>query len=157
MIIKKPILPFYQSVFSNTLISSALIGMLFMQPVTAMPSVSGFDPLSSFEASPQKLRAFSYIMQHSLVMRVHLENPAQEKVRIQILNNRKKVVYQKYLGKEETFIVKFDLQEMPNGDYTLEVQSPSHTYSRSFSLQTSITREVKLQDNVSDIVKQETI
>jgi hypothetical protein len=143
---KKTILPFYQSTFTKAFVSSVLLGMLFIQPVIAMPTINGGDYLPSVETSPEKLRAVSYIMQNSLVIKVQFENPAQEKIILQIINSQQEVVYTEHLGKREIFIGKYNLQELPNDRYTLVIKSASNRYSTSFSLQTSIKREVNIQE-----------
>jgi hypothetical protein len=144
---KKTILSFYQSTFSKSLLTSVVMGLLFMQPVTAMPSVNGFDHITYIEASPEKLRAVSYIMQNSQVMKVHLENPAKEKITIQILNSHKEIVYQEHLSNREGFIGKYNLQELPNGRYTFIIKSASQTYSTAFSVETFTKREVNILEN----------
>lgn len=149
---KNTILPFYQSSFTRAFVSSVFLGILYIQPVTAMPSFNGYAHVSSVEASPEKLRAVSYIMQNSLVMKVHFENPTQEKITIQILNSQQEVVYTEYLGNREKFIGKYNLQELPNGHYTLVIKSASNKYSSSFSLQTLIKREANVhQDKTKEM------
>jgi hypothetical protein len=131
--------------FYKTLITAGLTGLLSLHHVMGMPSTSGPDPVTASSTSPEKLRVLSYTNHSALVLKVHLENPALENVNIQIFNSRNEVIYQQKIGKRISFIGKYNLEQLPDGNYTLLVKSFSHTYTKSFVMQTSVTRAVKPQ------------
>ncbi|QHT70241.1 hypothetical protein GXP67_28130 [Rhodocytophaga rosea] len=139
----------------KSLIPTLLAGMLSFQNGMAMPAASGENPIEI--TSTGKVKAISYFKDNSLKMMLHVENLGHEKMMVQILNGRKGIVYHQYLGNQEVFIARYSLQDLPDGDYTIEVKSATYSYSKTFSIQTSISREVKLQKQDIHIEKQEAI
>jgi hypothetical protein len=154
---KTTIFQFSTKSLYKTLIYAGLTGILSVQQTMAMPSLAAHDPVTTATPSADKLRVLSYPNRNSLVIMVHLENPKLDNVSIQIYNSRYEVVYQKTIGRQKSFVGKYNMKQLPDDRYTLLVTSPHQTYSKSFSIQTSFTRVVKSQANTTRTGTQEAI
>jgi hypothetical protein len=142
---KKSFLSFCRTSLRKTLFIPLFTGMLSIPQLMASPLTYADDQPGII--APGAIRVISYIMANSLVFKLHLENPAREKISIRILNNTSEVVYKQELGTPGVYICKYNLQELPNGNYTFVVMSAGYTYSKPFSLRSIEKREVKIQDD----------
>jgi hypothetical protein len=71
---------------------------------------------------------------------VNFENPAREKVVLTVRNSYGTPVFSNTIGRNEIYNGKLDISALPDGEYTLVLQSASSKYEQSFSIQTETAR-----------------
>ena len=76
-------------------------------------------------------------------MKVHVLNPKQDMVSVQIFDNYNQEVFKKRMGTTEIIHSSFDVASMPNGIYTITVRSGKNAYSRSFVIESQQERIAK--------------
>ncbi len=91
-----------------------------------------------------EFRALSYLKADSRHLMVHLDNPRGEQVSVLLLDGDGNVVYRKYLGRPAVFVGKFNLTEVPYGEYTFVVQGARHSHVRSISVATHSDRVLRV-------------
>lgn len=139
----KVLFRFCRNGFCKALLLAVLAGTLPANESIAMPgtSITVLVPTEN-TGSPRHLQVLSYSFPDSFTIAIHLENPQLEKVSILIVNKHNQVVYRKNLGKTATYVSKLNVKNLPNGSYRIMVKSPTHTYTREFSLQTLTRRTI---------------
>jgi hypothetical protein len=108
-----------------------------------MPAVTDENPKVITTSGSSKVKALYYFKSNSLKLMVHADNPGHEKVQVQIVKGQHRVLYQTYVGDQDMFVGKYNLQNLPDGIYTIQVKSA--TYTQSFTIQTSISREATIE------------
>jgi hypothetical protein len=91
-----------------------------------------------------EFRALSYLQADSRHLMVHLDNPREERVTVLVLNGHQEVVYRKTFGRPTTFVGRFSLTGLPNGEYTFVVKGARHSHVRSISVETESARVLRV-------------
>lgn len=91
-------------------------------------------------AAPETLKAVMYPSANPMKLKVNFENPAKEKVVMIVRNSKGAAVFSNTIGRTQIYNGKLDISALPDGEYTMELQSPSSRYGQSFSIQTETAR-----------------
>jgi hypothetical protein len=128
----------------RTAFASLVIAIVFFlnQSVTAQ-TISPADNSSIVSETSAGFQAAIHPVYNTLKMKVHVLNPKQDVVSIEILDSDKLEVYKKRMGKAEIIHSSFDVASMPNGIYTIIVRSGKNAYSRSFVIESQQERIAK--------------
>jgi len=96
--------------------------------------------------APKSLAVAVFQVENTLKFKVHLENYANDDVKIKIRNSAKKVVYEERVKDASKYIRKFDFSTMADGDYTFEVSNSKESYSKDINLQTLSARTLQVNE-----------
>jgi hypothetical protein len=110
----------------------------------ATPASSPDYRLNLPAVSPEHFQACAYRAKDALKMRVHFVNPQQKRVKILILNSEDQTVFTRDMRKTVTFVGNLDLTGLPNGRYTIVIQSGNDRFTQPFTLHSQITRLVQV-------------
>ena len=114
-------------------------GSAFAQ--TTQPKTLSFEDNKAYHSqTTDALKVAVFPMANSLSMKVVFENPAKENITVLIKNSEDQVVYQKTVGRTKKYIGTFDLTQIGNGTYTMEIKSANQRYSNPFSVETQTDR-----------------
>ncbi len=110
----------------------------------AVPVTTDSDLPPATAAAPGEFRALSYVKSDSQHLMVHLDNPRKEEVIVLVLNQHEQVMYRKSFGWPATFVGKFSLDALPNGNYTFVVKGGRDSYSKNIAVKTQFERTVQV-------------
>jgi methionine-rich copper-binding protein CopC len=151
---------FYGKSFCKAVLLAVLIGIFSTKNTIAHPSVRADNPFTISSGSvptSDQFMASSYHIQNSFGMVVHLVNPQQKMVHVRVVDSKGKVVFRKSLGNPAVYATIYNMEKLPNDNYTLIIQSVNYTYFKAFSLHTETKRMVKVSEKDSNASKQEII
>jgi hypothetical protein len=111
----------------------------------ASPAAPGPGDPVAVAPAPGAFRALSYLKADARCLMVHLDNPRQERVTVVLVNQHQEVVYRKSLGQPAAFVGKFNLTDLPNGEYTFLVQGGRDSHARTVLVQTHSERVLRLR------------
>ncbi len=115
-----------------TLISRVLFaGLALISPSLYAQTFAGRDYLAE---SPVSIRAFIYPDARKEAIKIRLENQSSTGVRIRIVNEAQKTVYDDYVTKP-TYYARFNVSALPYGAYTVEVSTRSIRHTREFRIE----------------------
>jgi hypothetical protein len=123
-------------------LAAGVLALSFTQPAAAGTPGPGRPAVIAPAAG--EFRALSYLKADSRHLMVHLDNPRGEQVTVRLLNGDGEVVYRKYLGRPAIFVGKFNLTEVPYGEYTFVVQGARHSHARSISVEIHSDRVLRV-------------
>jgi hypothetical protein len=81
-----------------------------------------------------------YASANPMKLKVNFENPARERVVLVVRSNSGAAVFSDVLGRSEIYNGKLDISALPDGEYTMILQSASSKYEQTFSIQTETAR-----------------
>jgi hypothetical protein len=90
--------------------------------------------------APAGFKAVMYASANPMKLKVNFENPAKERVVLVVRNNSGAAVFSDVLGRSEIYNGKLDISALPDGEYTMILQSASSKYEQTFSIQTETAR-----------------
>ncbi|QJW89152.1 hypothetical protein HNV11_06975 [Spirosoma taeanense] len=119
--------------------------LLFASISLASPSLSaqtfiGRDYLAEF---PIDFQAFVFPAQKKSVINIRIENRSSRTVRIRLINEEQKAVYDEYASGPE-FAGRFDVSALPYGTYTVELSTSSLQHRQEFQIMPRQTERVVL-------------
>lgn len=112
-------------------------------PAPAAPVTPGPGDPAAVVPAPGAFRALSYLKADLRYLMVHLDNPRQERVTVLVLNRQQEVVYRKSFGQPATFVGKFNLTGLPNGEYTFVVKGRRVSHTRTVLVETASERVLR--------------
>ena len=116
----------------RSLISRVLfVGFALTSPSLYAQTFAGRDYL---DESPVSIRAFVYPDARKEAIKIRLENRSSEGVRIRIVNEAQKTVYDDYVSKSKYF-GRFNVSALPYGAYTVEVSNRSTRHTQEFRIE----------------------
>ena len=113
---------------------------VFFAQAASAQSVAAVNTLTSAPYEIDRFQASLSPMENSLFMKVQIVNPDRKTVMVSILDSDNKVVYKKKMGRTPQFYGKFDISSIPDGKYTMIVETPKKVISNSFHIQTTQER-----------------
>ncbi len=122
-------------------LAAGVLALSFTQPAAGTPGPGRPAVIAPVAG---EFRALSYLKADSRHLMVHLDNPRGEQVTVLLLNGDGEVVYRKYLGRPAVFVGKFNLTEVPYGEYTFVVQGARHSHVRSISVEIHSDRVLRV-------------
>ncbi len=126
--------------FRKAIASLALTVAIVTGQAATAQSISVADNESALEQTTNTFQAFVHPLQNSLSVKVHFVNPTKETINMAIYDKANTLVYKKTIGKDAVFHRKFDLASLPDGQYTVVINSRKDSYSRSILIQTQQER-----------------
>ena len=116
----------------RTLIGRALFaGFALVSPSLYAQTFTGQDHLSD---SPGSLRAVVYPIPNKPTICINVDNGSRSEVRLQILNEAKTPVYDKWIHGSE-YGGRFDVSALPSGVYTVELSTREARHTQTFRLE----------------------
>ena len=115
----------------NVISRVLLAGFALTSPSLYAQTFSGRDYL---DESPVSIRAFVYPDTRKEAIRIRLENQGAKAVRIRILDENQKPVYDDYVTKQ-AYYGRFDVSALPYGGYTVELSTQTARHRQGFRLE----------------------
>jgi len=85
-----------------------------------------------------------YRIKNTVTMNVLLEKTKGERVVIQLLNEKGRIIHSEVLNKSlEKYARRFNFEEVPDGNYTLEISDDNERVVKNIHLTTNEVTEVK--------------
>ncbi len=137
---KTPAISVNTNKFRNTIACFAVAATLFFGQGAMAQSERVIDNEPAKSETTGSFRAVIFPVQNSLIMKVNFENPSREMMMVVIKNSNNEIVYKKIVGRNALYRGKFDVSGMPNGSYTISVQSPHQKHSNAFAIETQQER-----------------
>jgi hypothetical protein len=126
--------------FRTAIACFSLSAALFFGQSASAQSIASANNISSAPYEIDRFQASINPIENSLLMRVQIVNPDRKSVTISIIDSDKKVVYKKKMGRTPEFYGRFDISDMPDGKYTMMVQTPKKQFTNEFNIQTKKER-----------------
>ena len=96
--------------------------------------------------SPVSVQAFISPDAHKIALRIRLENRTSNAVRIRIVNEDQKVVYDDYIARP-TYYGRFDLSALPYGAYTIELSNRNGRQTQPFRIELQTNQRIVMVTN----------
>ena len=123
----------------RNLINRVLIaGFALTSPSLYAQTLTGRDYL---DESPVSIRAFVYPDAQKAAIKIRLENREARMVRIRILDEDQKSVYDDYV-KKRAYYSRFDVSALPYGAYTVELSTQTARHRQGFRLERSLAGHI---------------
>ncbi|WP_215240246.1 hypothetical protein [Dyadobacter helix] len=136
-------------IFKKTFVVTALLLAVFSAGELAASPLRPKKECKNNEC--QTFKVGLYRIKDTYAVKLLLEKQQGEKVSVRLLDRSGKILHQEYVGSHlNQYGRKFNLEELGDGDYTLEISNNSEKIIRNIQLKTSKAMEVKmLGDNLS--------
>ncbi len=108
-----------------------LAGFALISPSLHAQTFTGRDYL---DESPVSIRAFVYPDTQKEALKIRLENRGAKAVRIRILDENQKPVYDDFVTKQ-AYYGRFDVSALPYGAYTVELSTQTARHRQGFRLE----------------------
>lgn len=126
--------------FRTAIACLSLSAALFFGQSASAQSISSADKLTSAPYEIDRFQASISPIENTLFMKVEILNPDRKNVTVSILDSDNKLVYKKRMGRTEEFYGKFDISNIPDGKYTMMIQTPKKEITNGFNIQTKKER-----------------
>ena len=126
--------------FRTAMACLSLSAALFFGQAASAQSVSAVNKITSAPYEIDRFQASVTPIENTLFMKVQIVNPDRKSVTVSIMDSENKLVYKKKMGRTPDFYGKFDISSIPDGKYTMIVQTPKKAISNSFHIQTKQER-----------------
>ena len=126
--------------FRTAIACFSLSAALLFGHATAAQSVSAADRITSASHEIDRFQASIDPIENTLLMKVQILNPDRKNVTVSIFDTNNQLVYKKKMGRTPEFYGKFDISNMPDGEYTMTVQTPKKVVTNAFHIQTKKER-----------------
>ena len=113
-------------------------GFALVSPLLYAQTFTGRDYLNE---SPVSIRAFVYPDARKQAVKIRLENQGAKAVRIRILDENQKPVYDDYVTKQ-AYYGRFDVSTLPYGTYTVELSTQTARHRQGFRLERPLAGQV---------------
>ncbi len=114
----------------------ALAAAVLSTSLAAPLAAQATEPVATI-AQPTTFAINAFRSINPLKIRLHVENKAHQVLNVVLRNEQGQALYTRALSKHETGkAFAFDLSELPDGPYTVEVSSKSETLRKTFDLTT---------------------
>jgi hypothetical protein len=136
-----------QSTVGKLLLSAATLGLttLFLFNGTAHAQHSAFvEPEANTASVPGKFQASVFPSLNPLLLKVVFKNPAKEAVKLIVRKDDKEIVYKKVIGNTEYYSSKFDISNLPDGDYTFEIKGKTSSFSHNVYISAQTARLINV-------------
>ena len=136
---------------TNPALRSITVSVLFGSLALTSPSLyaqtfAGRDYLAE---SPVNLRAFIYPDARKEAIKIRLENRSSEGVRIQIVNEAQKMVYDDYVA-NPTYYGRFNISALPYGAYTVVVSNRSARHTQGFRIESPVAGRIVMANQPTE-------
>lgn len=136
-------------IFKRTSAATALLAaVLFAGELAALP----LKPKKECKNNEcQTFKVSLYRVKDTYAVKLLMEKQQGEKVNVRLLDRSGKILHQEYVSSHlNQYGRKFNLEELGDGDYTIEISNNREKITRNIQLKTSKVMEVKmLGDNLS--------
>ena len=123
----------------RTLAGCTFIGIALMtSPALHAQTFAGRAYLAE---SPVSIQAFIYPDARKEAIKIRLENRSANAVRIRVVNEAKRTVYDEYVAKP-TYYGRFDVSALPYGAYTVELSTTTARHTQAFRLEPQTDRRI---------------
>ncbi|QJW90200.1 hypothetical protein HNV11_12845 [Spirosoma taeanense] len=123
---------FHLTPSQRALIGRALIaGFALASPSLYAQTFTGPDVIAE---APASLRAVAYPILNRSAVKLHFENQSHTSVQIQILDEKKKVIYQDLIHAPK-YAGRFDVSALPYGFYTIELKTHLARVTQTFRIE----------------------
>jgi hypothetical protein len=96
-------------------------------------------------ADTNPLKAVVFQVGNTMKFKAFVENPSEKELQVRILDENKKVIYEDRVTKTTTYIRKFDLSNLHDGVYTVEISNGEQSYTQHVELNTLTARVASVQ------------
>ena len=120
------------------------LGFALTTPSLYAQTFGGRDYLAE---SPVSVQAFISPDAHKIALRIRLENRMSEAVRIRILNEDQKTMYDDYIARP-TYCGRFDLSALAYGAYTIELSNRNGRQTQSFRIEPQTNQRIVMVTNL---------
>lgn len=130
------------SVFLAAIAFAALGGAALAQAPASAPQPAP----ARQSAAPSGLTVVAYQVPETTKFKVYLHNASGEKARIVLKNDRNEIVYAENVANTKAgYLRKFDLKDLPDGTYRLEVCSGPQKTTKQIGLHTTLARSAQVR------------
>lgn len=92
----------------------------------------------------QNFEVGMYRLKGTVTMNVLLEKSKGDRISVKLLNEKGNVIHEEYIGKAvEKYGRKFNFEEVPDGNYTLEISDENERVVKNIRLTTNEVTEVQ--------------
>ncbi len=123
----------------------ATIGIAGTLAAAAPAALNGPEKPTQEASATASMKAVVFRLENTMKFKAIIKNPSGKDIRVMIKNASNDLVYEDKPGRMATYIRRFDLSGLADGDYTFEITSGKETHKQTISVETVTTRVASVQ------------